>query len=463
MEGKDLRRRIPISERSPQERIKDFEEVSLGYSKEEAIAEAKRCLGCSRPLCIEGCPVGINIPAFIERIKEGDFRGALMKIKEKNLLPSICGRVCPSEYQCESKCVLGRLGAPIAITGLERAASDYGGDEDLEKVSPNPPKSNSNKRIAVIGSGPAGLTCAAELARSGVEVVVFEALHDFGGVLRYGIPAFRLPRKTIEQQLQALKAMGVQLEKNVLIGRTIPFGDLLAKEGFAGVFIATGAGLPQLLGIDGENLEGVYSANEFLTRVNLMRADLFPRYTTPLKRGKRIAVIGGGNVAIDSARAALRLSAEEVYIIYRRTEEEMPARRVEIEHAKQEGIRFEYLLSPLEIRGDGEKEIICGKMELMDELDASGRRRVKLTDDVVSFSVDVVVVAIGQKPNPLLPSLEPQLKRKKGGELLVDEEMRTLLEGVWAGGDIASGAATVILAMGMAKKAAESIRKYLGV
>lgn len=460
MEGKDIEKRTPISERPPEERVKDFEEVSLGYTKEEAIAEAKRCLGCSRPLCVEGCPVGVNIPAFIERIKEGDFKGALRKIKEKNLLPSICGRVCPSEYQCESKCVLGRLGAPISIAGLERAAADYGEEEDVD-----PPKTNprSPKRVAVIGSGPAGLTCAAELARSGVEVIVFEALHEFGGVLRYGIPAFRLSRKTIERQIEMLKAMGVRLEKNVLVGRTIPFGDLFTKEGFNAVFIASGAGLPQLLGINGENLEGVYSANEFLTRVNLMRADLFPRYTTPIKKGKRVAVIGGGNVAIDSARVALRLSAEEVYIVYRRTAEEMPARKVEIEHAKEEGIRFEYLLSPLEIRGNGEKELICGRMRLLEELDASGRRKVQLTDEVLSLNVDIIIVAIGQKPNPLIPRLEPRLKTGREGEILVDEEMRTSLEGVWAGGDIASGSATVILAMGMAKKAAQSIKKYLGI
>lgn len=458
MEGKDIERRIPISERPPKERIKDFEEVSLGYSKDEAIREAKRCLGCSRPLCVEGCPVGIDIPAFIERLKEGDFKGALRKIKEKNLLPSICGRVCPSEYQCEDKCVLGRLGAPVAIAGLERAASDYGDEEDTDKPIANPQRP---QRVAVIGSGPAGLTCAAELARNGIEVTVFEALHEFGGVLRYGIPAFRLSRKTIERQTETLKAMGVKLEKNVLIGRTIPFGDLQSREGFKAVFLATGAGLPQLLEIKGENLEGVYSANEFLTRVNLMKADSFPYYATPIKKGKRVAVIGGGNVAIDSARVALRLAAEEVYIVYRRTEEEMPARRVEIEHAKEEGIRFEYLLSPLEIRGDGEKELICCRMKLLKELDASGRRKVELTDEIKSFKVDVVVVAIGQKPNPLIPSLEPRLRIGKGGEILVDEEMRTSLEGVWAGGDIASGAATVILAMGMAKKAAESIRKYL--
>ncbi len=455
-----MEKRIPISERLPEERIKDFDEVSLGYSKEEAIAEAKRCLGCSRPLCVEGCPVGINIPAFIERIKEGDFRGALQKIEEKNLLPSICGRVCPSEYQCENKCTLGAVGAPIAIAGLERAASEYGGEGIIEGVNTNPSKP---KRVAVIGSGPAGLTCAAELARSGVEVTVFEALHKLGGVLRYGIPTFRLPRNIIEKEIEKLEAMGVKLEKNVLVGRTIPFPDLQTKEGFSAVFVATGAGLPQLLGINGENLEGVYSANEFLTRVNLMRADLFPHYTTPIKRGKRVAVIGGGNVAIDSARVALRLSAEEVYIVYRRTEEEMPARKVEIQHAKEEGIIFEYLLSPLEIRGNGEKELICGRMKLLDERDASGRRKSKLTDEITSLKVDVVVVAIGQRPNPLIPSLEPRLKVGKEGEILVDEEMRTSLEGVWAGGDIASGAATVILAMGMAKKAAESIRKYLGI
>jgi len=458
MEGKDIEKRTPIPERPVEERIRDFGEVSLGYSKEEAIKEAKRCLGCRHPLCVEGCPVGVEIPAFIERIKEGDFKGALRKIKEKNLLPSICGRVCPSEYQCESKCVLGRLGAPISIGALERAASDYGEEgEEESDVRPKP------KRVAVIGSGPAGLTCAAELARDGVEVFVFEALHQLGGVLRYGIPSFRLPRNVIDRQIQRLKDMGVRMEGNVLVGRTIPFSDLRTEEGFDAIFIATGAGLPQLLGIKGENLEGVYSANEFLTRVNLMRADLFPQYGTPIKRGKRVAVIGGGNVAMDSARVALRLGAEEVYIVYRRTEEEMPARKVEIEHAKEEGIRFLYLLAPLEIRGNEEKELICRKMRLSDELDESGRRKVSPTEETISLPVDVVVVAIGQRPNPLIPSLEPRLARGREGEILVDEEMRTSLEGVWAGGDIASGAATVILAMGMAKKAAQSIKKYLGV
>lgn len=460
MEGKDIEKRIPVTERPPEERIKDFEEVSLGYSKEEAIAEAKRCLNCSRPLCVEGCPVGINIPAFVERIKEGDFVGALKKIKEKNLLPSICGRVCPSEYQCESKCVLGRLGAPLAIANLERSASDYGEEDEGNKSLTSPFKP---RRVAVIGSGPAGLTCAAELARYRIEVTIFEALHEFGGVLRYGIPSFRLSRKTIDKQVDSLRKMGVKLERDVLVGRTIPFPDLLTREGFHAVFIASGAGLPQLLGIKGENLEGVYSANEFLTRVNLMRADLFPTYSTPIKKGKKVAVIGGGNVAIDSARVALRLSAEEVYIVYRRTEEEMPARRVEIEHAKEEGIRFEYLLSPLEIKGNGEKELICRKMRVLDELDRSGRRKVEPTDEIRSIKADVIVIAIGQKPNPLIPSLEPGLKTGKEGEIIVDDEMRTSLEGVWAGGDIASGAATVIVAMGMAKKAAESIRRYLGV
>lgn len=460
MEGKDIEKRIPVTERPPEERIKDFEEVSLGYSKEEAIAEAKRCLNCSRPLCVEGCPVGINIPAFVERIKEGDFVGALKKIKEKNLLPSICGRVCPSEYQCESKCVLGRLGAPLAIANLERSASDYGEEDEGHESLTSPFKP---RRVAVIGSGPAGLTCAAELARYRIEVTIFEALHEFGGVLRYGIPSFRLSRKTIDKQVDSLRKMGVRLERDVLVGRTIPFPDLLTREGFHAVFIASGAGLPQLLGIKGENLEGVYSANEFLTRVNLMRADLFPTYSTPIKKGKKVAVIGGGNVAIDSARVALRLSAEEVYIVYRRTEEEMPARRVEIEHAKEEGIRFEYLLSPLEIKGNGEKELICRKMRVLDELDRSGRRKVEPTDEIRSIKADVIVIAIGQKPNPLIPSLEPGLKTGKEGEIIVDDEMRTSLEGVWAGGDIASGAATVIVAMGMAKKAAESIRRYLGV
>ncbi|MBC7327026.1 NADPH-dependent glutamate synthase [bacterium] len=460
MEGKDIERRIPIGERPPEERIKDFEEVCLGYTKEEAIAEAKRCLTCSRPLCVEGCPVGINIPAFISYIKEGNFPQALEEIKKKNLLPSICGRVCPSEYQCESKCVLGKIGAPIAIGALERAASDYGEENHLcEGNSP----SHSVGRVAVIGSGPAGLTCAAELARSNIEVVVFEALHEFGGVLSYGIPSFRLPRRIIQKQIETLKAMGVKLEKNILVGRTIPFRDLLMKEKFQAVFIATGAGLPQLLGINGENLEGVYSANEYLTRVNLMRADQFPRYGTPIKRGKRVAVIGGGNVAIDAARVALRLSAEEVYIVYRRTEEEMPARRVEIEHAKEEGIKFLYLLSPIEIKGNGEKELVCKRMALLDERDASGRRKVRETEEIFNLKADVIIIAIGQKPNPLIPSLEPTLRRGKEGEIIVDEEMRTSLEAVWAGGDIASGAATVIMAMGMAKKAAESIKRYLGV
>ncbi|MGB9877892.1 MAG: NADPH-dependent glutamate synthase [bacterium] len=457
MEGKDIEKRVPLPERPVEERIRDFAEVSLGYSKEEAIKEAKRCLGCSRPLCVEGCPVGVEIPAFIERIKEGDFKGALRKIKEKNLLPSICGRVCPSEYQCESKCVLGRLGSPISIGALERAAADYG--EEDEKAS-NPPKSKS---VAVIGSGPAGLTCAAELARDGIEVVIFEALHEFGGVLRYGIPSFRLPRKVVDEQIERLKGMGVRMERNVLVGRTIPFKGLFQKEGFDAVFIAAGAGLPQLLGIEGENLEGVYSANEFLTRVNLMRADLFPKYSTPIKKGKKVAVIGGGNVAMDSARVALRLGAEQVYVVYRRTEEEMPARKVEIAHTKEEGINFLYLLSPIEIRGNEMKELVCRKMKLSEEMDESGRRKVFPTDEIISLEADVIIVAIGQKPNPLIPSLVPELQRGKEGEILVDEEMRTTVEGVWAGGDIASGAATVILAMGMAKKAAESIKRYLGV
>ncbi len=458
MEREDLEKRVPLRERPVEERMKDFEEVSLGYSREEAMREAKRCLQCRKPLCVEGCPVGVQIPAFISRIKEGDFKGALRKIKETNLLPSICGRVCPSEYQCEARCVLGRLGCPINISALERSAADYG-EEELEEDPP--PK--TFKRVAVVGSGPAGLTCAAELARSGVEVVVFEALHEFGGVLRYGIPSFRLPREVIERQLETLRRLGVRLERNILIGRTIPLRDLMNKEGFQAVFLATGAGLPQLLGIEGENLEGIYSANEFLVRVNLMRADLFPEYGTPIKRGKKVAVIGGGNVAMDSARVAVRLGAEEVCIVYRRGEEEMPARKPEIERAKEEGVKILPLLAPIRIEARNHmKELICRKMRLLDERDESGRRKIAFAEGEERLLADVIIVAIGQKPNPLIPRLEPALRTGKEGEIIVDGEMRTSLEGVWAGGDIASGSATVILAMGMAKKAARSIRNYLG-
>jgi glutamate synthase (NADPH/NADH) small chain len=441
------------------ERIKNFFEVALGFSKQEAEEEAKRCLQCKDAPCIKGCPVEIDIPAFIKLIKEDKQKEALEKIKEKNNLPAICGRVCPQEDQCELACVLNKKKIPINIGALERFAADY------ELGHSNKLQAENNElraKIAIVGSGPAGLTCAADLAKMGYAARLFESLHIPGGVLSYGIPEFRLPKKIVHNEVEYIKSLGVEVKTDVLIGNTYSIEDLF-KEGFKAIFVATGAGLPQFLGIAGENLGRVYSANEFLTRVNLMKAYEFPEYATPINIGKKVAVIGGGNVAFDCARVALRLG-KQVTLVYRRTENEMPARIEEIQNAEDEGIPFKILTQPVKIINDGNGFVAgleCIAMEL-GEPDASGRRRpvpVKNSDFVLD--VDTVIVAIGQNPNPLLPKATKNLKINQNGTVSVDENFMTSIPGVFAGGDIITGADTVISAMGAGKKAALAIDKYL--
>jgi glutamate synthase (NADPH/NADH) small chain len=452
-------------------RIKNFFEVALGFSKEQAEEEAKRCLQCKDPVCIKGCPVGIDIPAFIKLIKEGKQKEALEKLKEKNNLPGICGRVCPQEDQCEAVCVLNKKKVPINIGALERYAADYELTRDsvfgarcsvFAKTDNRKPITENRTKVAIVGSGPAGLTCAADLAKMGYEVTLFESLHLPGGVLMYGIPEFRLPKKIVQNEVEYIKSLGVDIKADTLIGNTYSLEDLF-KEGFKAIFIGTGAGLPQFLGIPGENLDRVYSANEFLTRVNLMKAYKFPEYATPINIGKKIVVIGGGNVAFDCARVALRLD-RQVVLVYRRTENEMPARREEIQNAKDEGIPFRILTQPIRIIDDGKGFVgglECMAMQL-GEPDASGRRRpVPVKDSNFVLDADTAIVAIGQNPNPLLPKVTPGLKTKEDGTIWVDENFMTSLRGVFAGGDIISGADTVISAMGAGKKAALSIDKYI--
>lgn len=447
----------PMPIQDAKERVKNFNEVALGYLPAQAIEEANRCLKCKKPKCVEGCPVGVDIPAFIGFIANGDFQSAIAKIKEKNNLPAICGRVCPQETQCEILCVLSKKAEPVAIGRLERFAADSEEGLTIHEIIPN------GKKVAVIGSGPAGLTCAADLAKLGYEVTIFESLHDTGGVLRYGIPEFRLPKAIVDKEVDYIKKLGVKIEVNVVVGSTTTI-DELKNEGVKAIFIGTGAGLPYFLGVPGENLNGVYSANEFLTRTNLMKAYKFPEYDTPIKVGKRVVVVGGGNVAMDSARCALRLGTEEVYIVYRRSFEEMPARAEEIEHAKEEGIIFKLLTNPTKIIGNSKGWIVameCIKMEL-GEPDGSGRRSpIPISGSEFTLDVETVIPALGQGPNPLLLHATQGLELNKRGNIVVDENLKTSLDGVYAGGDIVTGAATVISAMGAGKKAAESIHQYL--
>ncbi|MCL1917399.1 MAG: NADPH-dependent glutamate synthase [Peptococcaceae bacterium] len=445
----------------PAIRAKNFAEVALGYSPEMAIEEAKRCLMCKNPRCVEGCPVGVDIPQFIGEIVQGNFLGGAGVIKSKNTLPAICGRVCPQESQCEMKCILGDKGEPVAIGRLERFAADY---EMAQGGCPMEVAPSTGKRVAVIGGGPAGLTCAAELARAGHGVTLLEALHVVGGVLMYGIPEFRLPKIVVQKEIEVLRQMGVRIEVNQVVGKVASVDELLAG-GYDAVFVATGAGLPYFMNIPGENLGGVYSANEFLTRSNLMRAYDFPRYATPLRIGDRVAVIGGGNVAMDAARTALRLGAETVSIVYRRSRQEMPARAEEVYHAEEEGIRFALLTSPVRINGDDKGSVVgmtCVRYEL-GEPDGSGRRRpVLIEGSDYEMPVQTVVMAIGQGPNPLVTKSTPGLELDKRGNIVADEEtMATSKPGVYAGGDIVTGAATVILAMGTGKTAARAIDVYL--
>ncbi|MGD9141012.1 MAG: NADPH-dependent glutamate synthase [bacterium] len=447
----------------PKIRRTNFDEVALGYSLEQAVAEAQRCLNCKKPFCVNGCPVEIDIPAFVTAIAEGDFDRAALKLKEKNALPAVCGRVCPQEDQCEKQCVLGKKWEPLAIGRLERFAADWEakqGRMNLPEVAPP-----TGKKVGVVGSGPAGLTVAADLAMLGHEVTIFEALHAPGGVLVYGIPEFRLPKSIVAREVEFIEKLGVKVEVNFVVGATRTIDELMNQEGYDAIFIATGAGLPYFMNIPGENLNGVYSANEFLTRSNLMKAYRFPEFDTPIKVGTRVAVVGGGNVAMDSVRTAMRLGADEVYCVYRRSRAEMPAREEEIENALEEEMILKELHNPVRIIDDGKgwvKQIECVKMRL-GEPDASGRRRpVPIEGSEFTIDVDVVVIAIGQGPNPLVPSTTPGLDTNKWGNILADDETGlTSLEGVYAGGDIVTGAATVILAMGAGRKAARAINEYL--
>lgn len=448
-----------MPKQDPKVRRTNFEEVALGFTKEQALTEASRCLNCKKPLCVQGCPVEVDIPGFIAKIKERDFLGAAAKIKEKNSLPAICGRVCPQENQCEHLCILGKKGQPVAIGALERFTADRAAEVDSE---PQPIKKN-NCKAAIIGAGPAGLTCAADLALQGFEVTVFESLHEAGGVLQYGIPQFRLPKSIVAREVEYIKKLGVKIETSVLVGQTITIQEL-KDQGYDTIFIGTGAGLPYFLNIPGENLNGVYSANEFLTRVNLMKAYRFPEYDTPVRIGERVAVVGGGNVAMDAARTSLRLGAKEVYIVYRRSRDELPARHEEVENAEEEGIIFKLLANPTRIIGNDQGEVKaleCIQMEL-GEPDASGRRKpVPVSGSEFQFPVDNVIVAIGQGPNPILLRNTPGLKLNSRGYIQVDQEtLETSLPGVFAGGDIVTGAATVIAAMGAGKKAARQMAEY---
>ncbi|SHE67568.1 sulfide dehydrogenase (flavoprotein) subunit SudA [Caldanaerobius fijiensis DSM 17918] len=454
-------KKVPMPEQDPDIRNKNFKEVALGYDEKMAIEEAERCIQCKNQPCVNGCPVHVQIPQFIKLITQGDFEGAYQKIKETNSLPAICGRVCPQESQCESLCTRGKKGEPVAIGRLERFVADWHMKNGVDEI--DLPAKNG-KKVAIIGSGPAGLTCAGDLAKLGYEVTVFEALHTPGGVLMYGIPEFRLPKEIVQREIDSLKRMGVKIETNMVIGKILTIDDLFDM-GYEAVFIGTGAGLPKFMGIPGENLNGVYSANEFLTRINLMKAYDFPNHPTPVKVGKKVAVVGGGNVAMDAARSAKRMGAEEVYIVYRRSEEEMPARLEEIYHAKEEGIIFKLLTNPVRIIGDENgyvKGIECVKMAL-GEPDESGRRRPipeKGSEHVID--VETVIIAIGQSPNPLITSTTEGLDKQKWGGIIVNEEtMETSRKGVYAGGDAVTGAATVILAMGAGKKAAAAIHEYL--
>lgn len=451
--------RQPMPVQDPAERSKNFNEVALGYTEEQAIAEAERCLQCKDPKCVQGCPVNIDISAFIANIAEHDFDAAIRTIKLTNALPAVCGRVCPQEVQCEEYCVLAKKGQPIAIGRLERFAADYEGAKGV--VSPQKAKS-TGKHVAVVGSGPAGLTAAADLAKAGHSVTIFESLHEPGGVLTYGIPEFRLPKAIVRQEVEYIKQLGVDIKVDYIIGR-IKTLDELRKE-FDAVFLGTGAGLPNFMGIEGENFNGVYSANEFLTRVNLMKAFRFPDYDTPIKRGKKVIVVGGGNVAMDAARCALRLGADEVSIVYRRGEDELPARREEVENAKEEGIIFRLLTNPVRILGDDKmkvKGVECIRMEL-GEPDASGRRKpLTVKGSEHEIEADTVIIAIGTSPNPIIFTGSKGLKSTPKGTIVVDDSAMSSIPGVCAGGDVVTGAATVISAMGAGKLAAQTINEYL--
>lgn len=452
--------KVKMLEQDPNVRNKNFEEVALGYTKEMAMEEATRCLNCRKPFCMEGCPVGVPIPEFIQHVAAGEFDEAYSTITRENALPAICGRVCPQENQCEGHCIRGKKAESVAIGRLERFVADYH-REHGKNVELNIEK--NGKKVAVIGSGPAGITCAGELAKKGYDVTVFEALHKTGGVLSYGIPEFRLPKSLVQKEVDGVAALGVDFETNVVVGRSITI-DELQEQGYQGIFVGSGAGLPRFQGIPGENLNGVYAANEFLTRVNLMKGYQFPEHPTPVKITDTVCVVGAGNVAMDAARTAKRLGAKNVYIVYRRGPEEVPARAEEVHHAKEEGIIFKLLTNPVKINGEDGwvKSMECIEMEL-GEPDASGRRR-PIAKEGSNFTIETgtVIVAIGQSPNPLIRHTTPGLDCQSWGGIIVEEDtMKTSKDGVYAGGDVVTGAATVILAMGAGKKAAQAMDEYL--
>ena len=457
----DVLKKVPVREQDPKVRATNFEEVCYGYNKEEAMEEATRCINCKNAKCVQGCPVAIDIPGFIHEVKEGNIEEAYKIIGHSSALPAICGRVCPQESQCEGRCIRGIKGEPVSIGKLERFVADYALENDLK---PEKAESTNGHKVAVIGSGPAGLTCAGDLAKLGYEVTVFEALHELGGVLVYGIPEFRLPKqKVVAKEIEKVRELGVVFEKNVVIGKSTTIDQLIEEEGFEAIFIGSGAGLPKFMGIPGENANGVFSANEYLTRSNLMKA-FDDSYDTPIAAGKKVAVVGGGNVAMDAARTALRLGAE-VHIVYRRSEEELPARVEEVHHAKEEGIIFDLLTNPTEIIVDENgyvKGMKCVKMEL-GEPDASGRRRpVVIEGSEFEMELDTVIMSLGTSPNPLISSTTEGLEVNKWKCIVADEETgKTTKEGVYAGGDAVTGAATVILAMGAGKAGAKGIHEYL--
>ncbi len=457
----DVLKRVPVREQDPQVRAKNFEEVCLGYNKEEAMAEASRCIGCKNAQCVKGCPVAIDIPSFIGKVKTGEIEEAYQIISESSALPAVCGRVCPQESQCEGKCIRGIKGEPVSIGKLERFVADYAREQGIK---PAGAKEKKGKKVAVIGSGPAGLTCAGDLAKMGYDVTIFEALHEAGGVLVYGIPEFRLPKQAVvAKEIENVKSLGVKIETNVVIGKSITIDELISEEGFEAVFIGSGAGLPKFMGIPGENANGVFSANEYLTRSNLMKA-FDVSSPTPIMHGQKVAVVGGGNVAMDAARTALRLGAE-VHIVYRRSEEELPARVEEVHHAKEEGIIFDLLTNPTEILKDEKgwvRGMKCVKM-MLGEPDESGRRRpVVQPDSEFEMELDTVIMSLGTSPNPLISSTTEGLEVNKWKCIVADESNgKTSKEGVYAGGDAVTGAATVILAMGAGKAAAKGIDEYL--
>ncbi len=456
--------RQSMPEQDPNIRYSNFLEVNLGLTPEQAVLEAQRCIECKKPTCMDGCPVSIKIPDFIQLICNQDFAGAAQKIKEDNSLPAICGRVCPQESQCEEVCVMGRRFEPVAIGRLERFVADYAMNNATPSIDTFEKPESSGQKVAVVGSGPAGLAVASDLAKEGHEVTVFEALHEFGGVLVYGIPEFRLPKAILRKEVATLEAVGVKFVKNFIVGRTMTIQELMSEEGFDAVFLGLGAGLPRFMNIPGENLNGVYSANEFLTRSNLMRGYDFPEWDTPLYRAKHAIIVGGGNTAMDAVRTAKRLGAEEASIVYRRSEEEMPARNEEIHHAKEEGVKFMNLVNPIEFISDEQGSVVaakCLRMELGEPDDSGRRRPVPMENSEFIMDVDMVVIAVGNGSNPLISQTTPEIETNKWGNIVADEDGRTSMEGVFAGGDIVSGGATVILAMGAGRKSAIAINKYL--